>query len=190
MKVSVWRNKTPSSTRFCRPIKITYEKETPELTQAERDSVENQIKALKNFSIPLFCKNSPKPVEIRVSFELSLTMIDGKAFNAVTGISSTRTCGICKAVPTQMNDKPTLATLVSDPNALKYGLSGLHAYIRCFECILHISYRLNIKKWQIRGANVKKCNERKKSIQEKFMKELGLLVDFPKDGGSGRSCSI
>ena len=30
---SIWRNPVPSSTRFCRPIKISYEKETNELCQ-------------------------------------------------------------------------------------------------------------------------------------------------------------
>lgn len=31
----------------------------------------------------------------------------------------------------------------------KFGLSTLLLWIRCFEGILHISYKLDIKKWQV-----------------------------------------
>ena len=49
---------------------------------------------------------------------------------------------------------------------------------------MHISYRLPIKSWQIRGEEAKKLgNARKHHIQSRFMKELGLLVDFLKDSG-------
>lgn len=69
-----------------------------------------------------------------------------------------------------------------------------HSWIRFFECILHISYRLEIKSWQARGAeNKNKVAEKKKEVQEKFRSELGLLVDMPKqqtgntnDGNSAR----
>ena len=59
-------------------------------------------------------------------------------------------------------------------------------FTHIFECILHISYRLTIKKWQIRGdAAVKNCNSRKKNLQTELWNKLGLLVDFPRDSGSG-----
>ena len=51
--ISIWRNPVPSSTRFCRPIKICYEKETAELLAQERDYVENQIKSLKKSVVNL-----------------------------------------------------------------------------------------------------------------------------------------
>ena len=35
----LWRNKTPSSTRFCRPLCLQYTRETPELSRAERQRV-------------------------------------------------------------------------------------------------------------------------------------------------------
>ena len=159
--MSLWRNPAPSSTRFCRPIKIQYEKESPQLIQNVRDDVENQIKALKK-AVFLIYNDQTMPIEVRTKFELSLTMIDGKAVNAITNNTSTRTCNICMATPIQMNKKHALEKLQTDPKMLKYGLSALHAYIRCFECILHISYRLPIKMWQIRGNDAqKKCNAQK-----------------------------
>lgn len=75
-----------------------------------------------------------------------------------------------------------METLVSDTNALKFGLSALHSYIRCFECILHISYRLPINKWQIRRPDAEnKCKSKRNLVQEQFWSKMGLLVDFPKD---------
>ena len=182
--MSFWRNPTPSSTRFCRPIRIKYEKETPELIQDDCDEIEDQIKELKTTSIRLFSNNLE--VQVRVKFVLSLTMVDGKAVNAISNNSSTRSCNICHASPIQMNKKEVIEKLQPNLDSLKYGLSALHAYIRCFECILHISYRLPIKRWEIRGEEAKKiCGAIKKKIQTDFWHKLGLLVDFPKDSGSG-----
>lgn len=35
----------------------------------------------------------------------------------------------------------------------KYGLSTLHMWIRCMECILHISYNMDFELRTARGAN-------------------------------------
>ena len=64
-------------------------------------------------------------------------------------------------------------------------LSTLHAWIRFFECLLHISYRLEVKKRQIRKQDRENVQQRKHLIQEKFRKEMGLVADVPKPGGSG-----
>jgi hypothetical protein len=184
-KSSFWKNKAPSSTRFCRPIRIQYAKETTELIQKERDDVENEIKALNKSIINLVYNDLP--VQVRINFNLFLTMIDGKVANAISGNKSTRTCNICKATPTQMNRKQILDSLSCDPSTLEYGLSALHAYIRCFECILHISYRLFIKKWMIRAEDRERFEIEKRRIQREFWGRLGLLVDFPRDNGSDTS---
>lgn len=36
--------------------------------------------------------------------------------------------------------------------ALKNGFSILHAYIRFMELVLHVSYRIELKKWRVRDA--------------------------------------
>jgi hypothetical protein len=51
--------------------------------------------------------------------------------------------------------------------------------------ISHISYRLEVKKWQLQKQDQEKVQQRKHLVQEKFRKEMGLLVDVPKPGGSG-----
>lgn len=55
------------------------------------------------------------------------------------------------------------------------------------ECLLHISYRLDAKCWQAKTPIQKaKLAARKKMIQAKFKRDLGLLIDIPKHG-SGSS---
>lgn len=64
---------------------------------------------------------------------------------------------------------------------LRFGISTLHAWIRFFECCLHLSYKLGIEKWQARKEDVKKViEERKRVIQKGFSSQLGLVVDRPK----------
>lgn len=51
---------------------------------------------------------------------------------------------------------------------------------------MHISYKLDIKKWQARSEEEKLiCARRKAKIQEILWDELGLKEDKPKPGGSG-----
>lgn len=63
-----WTNPRPSSIKFCRPLKITYEKETNDLCKEVESSIKNQI-------------NLFKPVEIdgcSIGIQMLCTMIDGK----------------------------------------------------------------------------------------------------------------
>ena len=61
----------------------------------------------------------------------------------------------------------------------------MHPWIRFFECILHISYRHGIEKWQVRGENRQVFNERKQEVQQRFWETMSLLVDKPKANCSG-----
>lgn len=53
--------------------------------------------------------------------------------------------------------------------------------------MLHVSYRLEIKQWQVRGAENKQFLRRKQIIQCEFRNKMGLIVDKPRTGGSGSS---
>ncbi|XP_025407568.1 uncharacterized protein LOC112681536 [Sipha flava] len=140
--ILLWKNPRPSSTRYGRPIKFEYKKKTIESTLEEVNAVEEEIKSL----IPtLVFKNN---IEIRVKSTLMFTMVDGKICNTMTG-SSSQKCYICKCSPKYMNDITRAKNLSVQPEHLKFGLSTLHAYIRFFECLIQISYRLEFKKWQI-----------------------------------------
>ena len=60
-----WRNPTPSSPRFCRPLRIAFAKETTELTRQEIARVEAEIAQLQ----PL------QTDAATVHFQLAMTMV-------------------------------------------------------------------------------------------------------------------
>ncbi|CAH0550930.1 unnamed protein product [Brassicogethes aeneus] len=110
-----------------------------------------------------------------------LCMIDGKVCNCLTGTKSSQTCYICGAQPKDMNSL-NFANKQTSEEALSFGLSTLHAWIRFFECCLHVAYRLTIKSWQVKSGNKNEMLERKQQIINNFKKELGILIDQPKPG--------
>lgn len=65
------------------------------------------------------------------------------------------TCFICGAKVSQMNDIISMRTRETRQEMLSFGLSVLHAYIRFFECLLHVAYRLNIKSWKVSIFRIK-----------------------------------
>lgn len=75
--------------------------------------------------------------QISVSHQLLMTMIDGKITSYLSE-TSTAVCDICKAKPSEMNHLDSLGQRKSDQEMYQYGLSSLHAWIRCMECLLHI----------------------------------------------------
>lgn len=180
-KVVLWQNPKPSSTLFCRPIKFQFKKETKDLVKEEASNIDTQIKDLRKTSCNI------KGKQAQVTHQLILTMVDGKVCNAMTSTSS-QNCYVCGATPKMMNQLDALAAKPTDSSTFQFGLSSLHAWIRFFECLLHISYRLEVKQWQVRGNKNKEAVEKRKlDIQQKFWRELGLRVDHPKPGGSGTS---
>ena len=129
---------------------------------------------------------------LSVSHTLHLTMIDGKVANANSGprdvAKSTMTCNICGAKPSEMNDLDPVIAKERDQEALQIGLSTLHAWIRMFEWILHVDYRIPLKMWAVKGEeNQAVLKERKAKIQAEFRERLGLHVDQPRAGGAGTS---
>lgn len=125
----VWKNPRPSSTRFCRPIRLQFVKESKRVIKEEEKYIQNEINNLQHF----------KREGLEIKYSLVLTMIDGKVLCALTDTSTVQ-CPICKQTA-----KSSSSWTVSKPineDVLKYGISPLHAYIRFFEFILAISYRL------------------------------------------------
>lgn len=173
--IVAWQNPRPSSTMFCRPIKFIFSKETTAFTISETNEVLKEIEELQPTKVSIFER------EVSVNHELLLTMVDGKICNALTETSSSQKCYICGATPAVMNDEKR--TFLANRNNLGFGLSTLHAWIRSFECLLHISYRIDIKKWQVRDvADKNALKKRSSEIKEKFKSEMGLIVDKPKPG--------
>lgn len=175
--VIIWQNPRTSSPRFCRPIKLQFVQENIGIINKEVRLTEEKITSLK----PTFFFMNGK--NIKVMHKLIFTMIDGKVCNAASSTSSSQRCYLCGATAKNFNDIETMCQRKVNESYLGFGLSTLHAWIRMFECLLHLAYRLNIKKWQIREHTDKKVvNENKTKIQEEFRKRLGLIIDKPKPG--------
>ncbi|KAJ4438568.1 hypothetical protein ANN_14515 [Periplaneta americana] len=78
------------------------------------------------------------------------------------------------------NLEKVLITEIVDTSRLSFGFSILHARI---ECLLHLAYKFPLEKWQARGIEQKNVvSNTKKTIQDRFKKDMGLLVDKPKPG--------
>lgn len=178
---SFWQNSSPSSVRYCRPISLEFIKESKEHNISTKTTIETQINELENIVIILSNKKAVTVNQICV-----LTAIDGKVFSHITNTSSMQCCVCCKSPPSMMNN--LLNDFTPDPTTLIYGISPLHSWIRFFEAVIHISYKLDLKKWRVSGeedkANVK---QRKMIIQRKFKERFHLNVDKPLSGGSGNS---
>lgn len=138
----IWQNPACSSTRYCRPIRLQYAKETTELSQDEENYINLQISQVHHYT-----KDN-----VTVRFSMNFTMIDGKVCSAITKTSSMM-CYICRATISQMNQLDNMKEAVIDLSTFRYGLSTFHAYIRFFECLLHISYRLEFKQWKVSKIN-------------------------------------
>lgn len=182
--VVLWNNPTSQSSRFCRPIALKWLKETPECILMQKKAIQDQIDQLDALHITLRHVYS-----IRIHFSMHLTLIDGKVLNAITNTKSSQACPICHAKPTQFNElsNRTSGNFLPDPNSLQHGLSPLHARIRLLECCLHISYRSEFKRWQVKKVDQVEFAEKKVKVQQLLWEKLGLRVDKPKPGGSGSS---
>lgn len=72
----------------------------------------------------------------------------------------------------------------NDPELYTFGLFPLHAYIRCMELLLKVSYRLGMQKpaWRVSRLN-ESVKEREQSIKTAFREQLGLRISEPTPSG-------
>ncbi|XP_043867476.1 uncharacterized protein LOC122757883 [Drosophila mojavensis] len=118
-----------------------------------------------------------------------MTLIDGKVLNVLTGTNSCQVCPLCGAKPNQLLKTTDFNSAVFAVNSksLQFGVSPLHAWIRFLEFVLKISYRLEVKKWRVKGSDKQNVCQRKQYIQRRLRNEMGLNVDSPKQNGSGNT---
>lgn len=131
--ITLWQNPRPSSTRFCRPIRLQFIKESVSSTREEQKYIQNQIDSLSPFHTVVNGKN------IEINYKLVFTMIDGKVKNAVTETDSSMRCYICKATSKQFNNIDLVSKQKVDAKNLCFGISSLHAWIRMMEWFLHLA---------------------------------------------------
>lgn len=120
---------------------------------------------------------------MQVKHNLIFAMVDGKVCNAISETKSTQKCFLCGATSAMFNKIEDMIKREVNKQHLAFGLSVLHGWIRTFDFLLHVAYKLPIKKWQARGAADKSIvAENKARIQKVFRERCGLIVDVPKPG--------
>ena len=88
-----------------------------------------------------------------------------------------------------MNNIDKVIKLPYSSNELQYGLSTFHAWIRFFQCLIHILFKIPIKIWQVRGdaekalvkeqkINIQKGFQQKMIIQKRFQQKILKGQDF------------
>lgn len=170
----LWQNPRPNSTRYCRLVRFIFKKENKKLINIEQHQMQDQINRLMPTNLVL------NDTQMECKHELLFTMVDGKVCSALSQYDSSQKCYICGATPKEMNSERSVIKK-PDEKMFNFGISPLHSWIRAFECLLHISYKLEIKKWQARSQEEKNLvANRKKFMQSRFREQLGLLVDMPK----------
>ena len=186
--VEVWVNQKPSSSHFCRPLQLQYQKETKEVIRDEEARVNKEIESLKDFQLNITL-SSGKKVDVSVKYSINVTMLDGKAVNALTDTNSSQSCNVCGAKPKEMNNLKVIREKPASARSLKLGLSSLHCWIRSFEYILHLGYKMENKTFLAKSVEEKESVVRRKAeIQRKFREQLSLVVDTPKQGFGNTNC--
>lgn len=170
-RIILWQNPRPSSTRYCRPIKLEFIKESTEVIQTEKKKMDEQIQELLPSEVKL-----PELPPVTIHHDLCMTMIDGKTCNALTNTNSAQKCNMCGATPTVMNNIDEILKRKIDKSVCEFGLSTLHAYIRFFEWLYHVSIRLCTKSWQKRKDVKDQIDAREAHIKNRFHSEMGLRV--------------
>lgn len=174
----IWKNPVHSSPRYCRPIRIRFVQESTDIINEEINYIRNAVEQLNATT------NIIHQANVAVKHKMLLTMVDGKVCNAVTNTRSTMRCFICGKTSKDFNHLTQMFNIdIINPGTLQFGLSILHSRIRIFESLLHLSYKLPVKKWQIRNSEEKDIVKKNKArIQAEFKNKMGLLVDIPKVG--------
>ena len=86
-KKVLWQNPAPSLTRYCRPIRIRFIRESINVTNDEIEYVENQMKDLRKSEI-----TNASGGNLQIQHIFLFPMIDGKVCNTATYTTSTMSC--------------------------------------------------------------------------------------------------
>jgi hypothetical protein len=119
-KVIVYQNKAPNNASSCRPIRISYEKETKTTIRTESSRMQSEVMNLQTVIL------SEEPL-IEVEYKGLFSMLDGKVLNELTQNPSSGNCPICHSTSKQMSNPSGKFQPVE--GSLAYGVSPLHLSI-------------------------------------------------------------
>ncbi|CAH1107937.1 unnamed protein product [Psylliodes chrysocephalus] len=120
--------------------------ECDESLKEEYDNIKSQIAALRSTTIVLSNQR-----EINFYHKLFCTMLDGKTCNVLTNTTYTQACNVCRVTPKDINDLDNVIYRECDESTYQIRVSILHDFLRCYEYLLHIYYKLELQKGQAQG---------------------------------------
>lgn len=100
-----------------------YVKETIELTRKTEECIQKQFNEITSIPITIGKKT------LNIKIHSHLTMLDGKAANAISECNSSRRCNLCDLIGLEFNDMDKIKENLKKvkDEYFKLGLSTLHA---------------------------------------------------------------
>ena len=182
---TVFTSENVNSALACRPIRLSFEKETEESVMKEYNRIVTEINSLQSFKMEI-----PDGPRVVIQYKLLCTMIDGKTLNFLVNNKSSRSCPICLAGPKALSKRS--GSFDPLPGTLIFGVSPLHWGMRIFEFLLHISYNSDFRKAEARSSEEKALKKtRQEEVRKKFLDKLSLRIDTPcSRGGNCNSGNV
>ena len=170
-RIILFENPSPSSTLYCRPLRMYFLKETPDLIKSVFTEIKTELESLKSFKFTF----SGKQFDFKGTFYPS--MVDGKVVNAIFDNTNTKLCFICGEKGNSLNTISPSTSAYKDVEIFKFGLQPLHILIRVTEWVLKISYSLENTGNRVSDKII--YEQRKKAIHNKIKEIFSINIDVP-----------
>ena len=95
----LWKNPTPQSFQFVRPLSLEFTKETMEHVKVTFQQIEEDIENLSPYQ-----KNTEEELQVNISSLFFPSLFDGKVLNFLLDNKSSQSCSICKSTPKHFNN--------------------------------------------------------------------------------------
>lgn len=164
---TVWINAMPQSMRFCRPIWMIRGFKDINTVQETKPEIDKEVANLKRIRVSL-----PDGRMVHVSFNMVLSVTEEIALKYIPDASKTSNCLICGAPPDAMNKVEILAVDSKDHTVPYYSFTPLYIWIRFFEFLMEISFRLNLGQWKITFDTRYQYEQRKHTIMEQIYEKF------------------
>jgi len=148
----------------------------------EKEAIEGYAKGKSNkFPQKSDELQPPSVIAVDVFYHVQHTEIEPSISSPVTGSNANLDCHMCaKPSPfdqASLNAAALLPTRTINPDSYKKIISPLHAWVCCFECLIHLACFLPQESWTA-GVDINlRVVQRKAEIQTEFRKQMGLLID-------------
>ncbi len=184
--IYVWKNPTPGSRLWNRPIGFENQKETDESIKAMHKNIQDQIDELTTFS---FENDTFGNYKVKITPIFYLSMVDGKTIKVLTNTKSYQRCVCCDATPQQMNNMENFenGTFAMKTKDIEPTISPLHSTMLGVMFLYHIGCKKTIKSWKVSKENRAEFEREKAKVTAAIDGEFKVKFNQPRIGGSGTS---